>query len=69
MDAFLFVIPFQDNFLAFVDLFPKDTLRLEVCKKVLLECRNRSADNAPISDPVVINALMHISRVLSDAVK
>lgn len=57
-----------DSFLQFVDLFQKDAVRLDVCKRVLLECRNRAVDNAPICDPVVINALMHISRVLSDSV-
>lgn len=58
-----------DCFLQFIDLFQKDVVRLDVCKRLLVECRNRGgADNAPIADPVVINALMHICRVLSDSV-
>lgn len=59
----------QDNFLSFIDLFQKDSIRQDVCKHILLECRNRSPDRTPITDPLAINALMHTSRALSDTVK
>lgn len=59
----------MDNFLNFIDLFQKEAIRQDVCKRILLECRNRSPDRTAITDPLAINALMHNSRMLSDTVK
>uniref|UniRef100_A0A8W7Q563 VPS35 endosomal protein-sorting factor-like n=1 Tax=Anopheles coluzzii TaxID=1518534 RepID=A0A8W7Q563_ANOCL len=58
-----------DNFLPLLDLFQKESIKLEVCKNILTSYRNATAcDNAIINDPVVTNALMYISRVLNDSV-
>ncbi|ETN59685.1 esophageal cancer associated protein [Anopheles darlingi] len=58
-----------DNFLPLLDLFQKESIKLEVCKNILTSYRNASAsDTAIINDPVVTNALMHIGRVLNDSV-
>uniref|UniRef100_A0A182NQY8 Uncharacterized protein n=1 Tax=Anopheles dirus TaxID=7168 RepID=A0A182NQY8_9DIPT len=58
-----------DNFLPILDLFQKESIKLEVCKNILTSYRNATAcDNAIINDPVVTNALMYISRVLNDSV-
>ncbi|XP_052903515.1 VPS35 endosomal protein sorting factor-like isoform X2 [Anopheles moucheti] len=58
-----------DNFLPLLDLFQKETIKLEVCKNVLTSYRNATnSDNAIINDPIVTNALMYISRVLNDSV-
>lgn len=57
----------QDHFLHFIDLFQKESIRLDVCKFILLECDTRSND--AITDPVVINALLFVSRAVSDTVK
>ncbi|XP_058057478.1 VPS35 endosomal protein sorting factor-like [Anopheles bellator] len=58
-----------DNFLPLLDLFQKESTKLEVCKNILTSYRNASAsDTMIINDPVVTNALMHISRVLNDSV-
>lgn len=50
-----------------IDLFQKDSIKLVVCKNVMLACRNKSEGS--IDDPVVVNALMYICKILNDAVK
>uniref|UniRef100_A0AAG5D065 Esophageal cancer associated protein n=1 Tax=Anopheles atroparvus TaxID=41427 RepID=A0AAG5D065_ANOAO len=58
-----------DHFLPLLDLFQKESIKLEVCKNILTSYRNASAsDTTIINDPVVTNALMYISRVLNDSV-
>lgn len=57
-----------DNFLPMLDLFQKDSVKLTVCKSILTSYRATSGDWC-ISDPVVTNALMYISKVLNDSVK
>ncbi|XP_012161991.1 UPF0505 protein CG8202 isoform X2 [Ceratitis capitata] len=56
----------QENFLPFLDLFQKDSIKLIVCKNILtmfqLKCENN------ISDEIVINALMFIGKILNDSV-
>lgn len=56
-----------DNFLPMLDLFQKEAVKLDVCKSILMSYRAGSAESY-ISDPVVTNALMYISKVLNDSV-
>ncbi|XP_039446125.1 VPS35 endosomal protein sorting factor-like [Culex pipiens pallens] len=56
-----------DNFLPMLDLFQKDSVKLTVCKSILTSYRATSGDWC-ISDPVITNALMYISKVLNDSV-
>lgn len=51
-----------------LDLFQKEAVKLDVCKSILMSYRAGSAESY-ISDPVVTNALMYISKVLNDSVK
>lgn len=55
----------MENFLPLIDLFQQESVRVEVCKKVL------SANNSSVvlvNDPVVVNALMFFCTVLHDSV-
>ncbi|XP_076656449.1 VPS35 endosomal protein-sorting factor-like [Halictus rubicundus] len=55
----------MDNFLPFIDLFHKETIKVEVCKTII---EGISAQNSSITDPIVINALMFIARIMHDSV-
>ncbi|XP_076300982.1 VPS35 endosomal protein-sorting factor-like isoform X4 [Lasioglossum baleicum] len=55
----------MDNFLPFIDLFHKETTKVEVCKTII---EGLSAQNGSITDPIVINALMFIARIMHDSV-
>lgn len=57
-----------DNFLSILDLFKKETMKLEVCEKIL-RAFTSTCNEKQISDPVLINALMYISKTLSESVK
>lgn len=66
--------PYQENFLPLLDLFQKESIKHDVCKCIMLNykafCINGDNDvSSVISDPVVINALMCVAKVLSDGVK
>lgn len=68
--AFIFhstVVSFQDHFLPIIDLFQKESVKLDICKNIMTACKNKS-ENC-LNDPVVINALMYICKVLNDTVK
>lgn len=63
----------SDNFLLFIDLFKKDSVRMDVCKEILTAYKS----NVPvpayeqelnISDVVVMNALLQISKHLNDGI-
>lgn len=56
----------QENFLPYLDLFQKDSIRIIVCKNILIRFHDKSEDN--ISDEIVINAIMFIGRILRDSV-
>lgn len=58
---------FKDNFLPLIDLFQKETIKLEICKNIMTACKNKTEGN--FNDPVVTNALMYICRILNDSVK
>jgi hypothetical protein len=64
----------QDNFLPMLDLFQKESVKIEVCKNILQKyksfcCSDEVESTAYINDPVVINAFMCVAKVLSDGVK
>lgn len=50
-----------------IDLFQKESIKLSVCKNIMQACRSNIEGN--IKDPVVVNALMYICKVLNDTVK
>ncbi|RZC42930.1 UPF0505 protein C16orf62 -like protein, partial [Asbolus verrucosus] len=54
----------MDNFLPLVDLFQQESVRVEVCKKIL----TGSTSDHSINDPVVVNALMFLCTTLHDSV-
>ncbi|XP_058453184.1 VPS35 endosomal protein sorting factor-like isoform X2 [Malaya genurostris] len=56
-----------ENFLPMLDMFQKDSVKLDVGKSILASYRAASGDLC-ITDPVVTNALMYISKVLNDSV-
>lgn len=56
-----------DNFLPLIDLFQKESIKLDICKNIMIACKNKTEGN--FNDPVVTNALMYICRILNDSVK
>lgn len=63
----------SDNFLLFIDLFKKDSVRMDVCKEILTAYKS----NVPVppyeqesssSDVVVMNALLQIAKHLNDGI-
>ncbi|XP_020282455.1 UPF0505 protein C16orf62 homolog isoform X2 [Pseudomyrmex gracilis] len=54
-----------DNFLPLIDLFHKESIKVEVCKTVI---EGLSTQSGPITDPIIINALMFIARIMHDSV-
>lgn len=64
----------QEYFLPIVDLFQKESIKIEVCKNILQKYKNFCTNDeleaaAYINDPVVINAFMCVAKVLNDSVK
>ncbi|XP_076242977.1 VPS35 endosomal protein-sorting factor-like [Calliopsis andreniformis] len=55
----------MDNFLPLIDLFHKETIKVEVCKTII---EGLSAQSGSVTDPIVINALMFIARIMHDSV-
>jgi hypothetical protein len=53
--------------MTFVDLFQKESVKVDVCK-IILEHYVRHQQE-PVSDSVVINALMFFCKVLHDSVR
>lgn len=62
-----------DNFLLFIDLFKKESIRMDVCKEILIAYKS----NVPvpayeqelnISDVVVMNSLLQVSKHLNDGI-
>lgn len=49
-----------------IDLFHKESVKVEVCKTVI---EGLSAQSGPITDPIIINALMFIARIMHDSVR
>ncbi|XP_058794245.1 VPS35 endosomal protein-sorting factor-like [Phymastichus coffea] len=55
----------MDNFLPLIDLFHKESIKVDVCKIIV---EGLSKQNSPIVDPIMINAVMFIMRVMHDSV-
>ncbi|CAK9815608.1 VPS35 endosomal protein-sorting factor-like [Anthophora plagiata] len=55
----------MDNFLPLIDLFHKESIKVEVCKTII---EGLSAQTGPITDPIIINALMFIAKIMHDSV-
>lgn len=55
----------MDNFLPLLDLFHKESVKVEVCKTII---EGISTQTGPITDPIIINALMFIARIIHDSV-
>ncbi|EDV92899.1 VPS35 endosomal protein sorting factor-like [Drosophila grimshawi] len=56
----------QPNFLPYLDLFHKESVRVEVCKSILNYYRQNSEERT--CDAVVTNALMFLGKILNDSV-
>ncbi|KAH8281161.1 hypothetical protein KR054_012542, partial [Drosophila jambulina] len=56
----------QPNFLPYLDLFQKESVRVEVCKNILIYYKQNSEEYT--SDAVVTNALMYLGKILNDSV-
>lgn len=55
----------MNNFLPLIDLFHKESIKVEVCKNII---EGFSDQSGPITDPIIINALMFIARIMHDSV-
>lgn len=53
-------------FLSIVDLFQKETTKVEVCRKIMERVRDNITS---LSDLIIINTIMHVSKILNDSVK
>ncbi|XP_017058496.1 VPS35 endosomal protein sorting factor-like [Drosophila ficusphila] len=56
----------QLNFLPYLDLFQKESVRVEVCKNILSFYKQNSEEYT--CDAVVTNALMYLGKILNDSV-
>lgn len=65
-----------DNFLLFIDLFKKESIRMDVCKEILTAYKSnvpvpayeQFESNSNISDVVVMNSLLQIAKHLNDGI-
>ncbi|PNF32008.1 hypothetical protein B7P43_G06573 [Cryptotermes secundus] len=58
----------MDKFLPLLDLFQKESIKVEVCKSIMDAFTHNNVQQEPTNDPVIINALMFICRVMHDSV-
>lgn len=56
-----------DNLLPLVDLFQQETVKVEVCKIIMMAYSTQSDHTT--CDPVITNTLVFICRILHDSVK
>lgn len=63
----------QENFLPLMDLFQKESIRVEVCKNIMNTYKAKVAirpdDDLDGTDSVVINALMFVCKALNDSIR
>lgn len=59
----------SESFLPVIDLFQKESIKLSVCRSILNQFKIFSESLECINDPVLINVIMHISKILNDSVK
>ncbi|XP_068761275.1 VPS35 endosomal protein-sorting factor-like [Montipora capricornis] len=60
------VLVSMDKFLPFLDMFQKDTIKVDVCKLIMEAFVKHQHE--PASDPVVVNALLFVSKTMHDSV-
>lgn len=65
---FIFLL-LQDKFLPLLDLFQKESIKVEVCKNIMDAFARSNVQQETTNDPVITNALMFICRVMHDSVK
>jgi hypothetical protein len=65
---FIFLL-LQDKFLPLLDLFQKESIKVEVCKNIMDAFAHSNVQQETTNDPVITNALMFICRVMHDSVK
>lgn len=63
----------SDHFLLFIDLFKKDSIRMDVCKDIMTAYKSNVPvpayeQESNISDVVVMNALLQIAKHLNDGI-
>lgn len=62
-----------DNFLLFIDLFKKESIRMDVCKEILIAYKANVPvpayeQESNISDVVVMNSLLQVAKHLNDGI-
>ncbi|CAG5133662.1 unnamed protein product [Candidula unifasciata] len=55
-----------EKFLPFVDMFQREAIKVDVCKCILESFNKHQLQ--PMNDPVVINAMMYLGKIMHDAV-
>ncbi|KAJ8038159.1 UPF0505 protein C16orf62-like [Holothuria leucospilota] len=56
----------MDKFLPFIDMFQKDSVKVEVCKQIMESfCRHQTE---PTHDPVIVNAAIFICKTMHDSI-
>uniref|UniRef100_A0A8C2U5B1 VPS35 endosomal protein-sorting factor-like n=1 Tax=Coturnix japonica TaxID=93934 RepID=A0A8C2U5B1_COTJA len=55
-----------EKFLPFLDMFQKESVRVEVCKCIMESFIKHQQE--PTKDPVILNALLHICKTMHDSV-
>ncbi|XP_052071007.1 VPS35 endosomal protein-sorting factor-like [Mytilus californianus] len=55
-----------DKFLPFIDMFQKESVRVDVCKTIMESFNKTQLE--PTNDPVIVNALMFICKTMHDSV-
>ncbi|XP_073915649.1 VPS35 endosomal protein-sorting factor-like isoform X3 [Castor canadensis] len=55
-----------EKFLPFLDMFQKESVRVEVCKSITEAFVKQQQE--PTKDPVILNALLHICKTMHDSV-
>uniref|UniRef100_W5LH78 VPS35 endosomal protein-sorting factor-like n=1 Tax=Astyanax mexicanus TaxID=7994 RepID=W5LH78_ASTMX len=56
----------MEKFLPFMDMFQKDSVRVEVCKSIMEVFIKHQQE--PTRDPVILNALLHVCKTMHDSV-
>uniref|UniRef100_A0A8B9KFT2 VPS35 endosomal protein-sorting factor-like n=1 Tax=Astyanax mexicanus TaxID=7994 RepID=A0A8B9KFT2_ASTMX len=55
----------MEKFLPFMDMFQKDSVRVEVCKSIMEVFIKHQQE--PTRDPVILNALLHVCKTMHDS--
>ncbi|XP_031153773.1 VPS35 endosomal protein sorting factor-like isoform X1 [Sander lucioperca] len=56
----------MERFLPFLDMFQKDSVRVEVCRSIMEVFIKHQVE--PTRDPVILNAMLHICKTMHDSV-